>query len=362
MKKLISTVAAATLAFGGMATLAGCGSSNSGLSNLTDVTFMNYWTPDTNHIGVYIAKDKGYYEAEGLNVDIVGVSSSGGEQAVSSSVADFALSTLTNMAQYDAAGGDLEMVMQVQQEPSAIWCALASNSAIKSPKDFDGKTFATFGSSESDAVVRKMIQSDGGKGEFDKVTVGTSTLQALSSGRADFGGFYSTWEGVQAEMEGPALNCFTEPDYGVPGNADSIGVITSAKTVSDDPELVEKFVAATKKGYEFAYANPATAAQMLVRLAPEADLDVDMVTKSMETIVEGAYWGSPQEISDGSFQLGTIDVDGVQKYLDFLADAGAFTDADGNELSSAPEVSKISTSEFVQKAASSGQSSASASN
>ena len=88
--------------------------------------------------------------------------------------------------------------MQVQQKPSAIWCSLASNKAIKSPKDFDGKTFATFGSNESDAVIRRMIQTDGGKGTFDKVTVGTSTFQTLSSGKADFGGFYATWEGVQA--------------------------------------------------------------------------------------------------------------------------------------------------------------------
>ncbi len=76
--------------------------------------------------------------------------------------------------------------MQVQQKPSAIWCALASNTDIKSPKDFDGKTFATFGSNESDAVIRRMIQTDGGKGDFDKVTVGTSTFQTLDSRQSRF--------------------------------------------------------------------------------------------------------------------------------------------------------------------------------
>ena len=143
----------------------------------------------------------------------------------------------------------------MQQKPSAIWCALASNTAIKSPKDLDGKTFATFGSNESDAVVRRMIQTDGGKGEFDKVTVGTSTFQTMESGKADFGGFYATWEGVQADMYGPKLNCFTEPDYGVPGNADTIGIITNNEIIVSvcyhQTDMIPDFIEHTRrKGIE----------------------------------------------------------------------------------------------------------------
>ena len=144
------------------------------------------WAPDTNHIGVYVAKNKGYFKQVGLDVDIVAVAQAGAEQAANNGQADFALSNLTNVGMYTTKGAKIKQVMQVQQKPSAIWCSLASNKAIKSPKDFDGKTFATFGSNESDAVIRRMIQTDGGKGTFDKVTVGTSTFQTLSSGKADF--------------------------------------------------------------------------------------------------------------------------------------------------------------------------------
>ena len=65
-------------------------------------------------------------------------------------------------------------------------------------------------------------------------------------------------------MYGPKLNCFTEPDYGVPGNADTIGIITNDKTIKNNPDLVKKFTQATQKGYEYAYANPDDAAQILV--------------------------------------------------------------------------------------------------
>ena len=275
MKKTIFSKAIAIL--GSIAMLVGvaaCGQSNDSTktaadgNGLTKVTFMLSWAPDTNHIGVYVAKNKGYFKQAGLDVDIVAVAQAGAEQAVNNGMADFALSNLTNVGIYTLKGAKIKQVMQVQQKPSAIWCSLASNKDIKSPKDFDGKTFATFGSNESDAVIRRMIQTDGGKGTFDKVTVGTSTFQTLSSDKADFGGFYATWEGVQADMYGPKLNCFTEPDYGVPGNADTIGIITNDKTIKNNPDLVKKFTQATQKGYEYAYANPDDAAQILVWTKP----------------------------------------------------------------------------------------------
>lgn len=314
MKKTIFSKAIAIL--GSIAMLVGvaaCGQSNDSTKTATDgndltkVTFMLSWAPDTNHIGVYVAKNKGYFKQAGLDVDIVAVAQAGAEQAVNNGMADFALSNLTNVGIYTLKGAKIKQVMQVQQKPSAIWCSLASNKDIKSPKDFDGKTFATFGSNESDAVIRRMIQTDGGKGTFDKVTVGTSTFQTLSSKKADFGGFYATWEGVQADMYGPKLNCFTEPDYGVPGNADTIGVITNDKTISSNPDLVRKFVQATKKGYEYAYSHPDDAAAILVKEAPDANLKLAFVKKSMKTIVNGQYWGDPTKIKDGSFVFGTND-------------------------------------------------------
>lgn len=355
MKKTIFSKAIAIL--GSIAMLAGaaaCGQSNDSTKATTDgnglkkVTFMLSWAPDTNHIGVYVAKNKGYFKQVGLDVDIVAVAQAGAEQAVNNGMADFALSNLTNAGMYTTKGAKIKQVMQVQQKPSAIWCSLASNKDIKSPKDFDGKTFATFGSNESDAVIRRMIQTDGGKGEFDKVTVGTSTFQTLSSGKADFGGFYATWEGVQASMYGPKLNCFTEPDYGVPGNADTIGIITSNKTISSNPTLVRKFVQATKKGYEYAYSHPDDAAAILVKEAPDANLKLAFVKKSMKTIVNGQYWGDPTKIKDGSFVFGTNDTKGAQQYFDFLAEENAYTDAHGKTVHTAPAAKDIATDEFLK--------------
>lgn len=349
--KAIALLGSAAMVF----SVSACGQSNdtsaqTDSDGLTKVTFMLSWAPDTNHIGMYVAKNKGYFKSVGLDVDIVAVAQAGAEQAVNNGVADFALSNLTNVSMYAVKGAKIKQVMQVQQKPSAIWCALASNTAIKSPKDFDGKTFATFGGNESDAVIKRMVQYDGGKGEFDKVTVGTSTFKTLESGKADFGGFYATWEGVQAEMYGPQLNCFTEPDYGVPGNGDAIGIITSDKMIKEKPDLVRKFVQASQKGYEYAYANPDDAASILVKEAPDANLEEAFVKKSMHMIVDGQYWGDPEKIKSGEFVLGTNDFVETQKRFDFLGEAHAYTDANGNPVDTIPQSKDGATNEFLKGA------------
>ena len=68
------------------------------------------WAPDTNHIGVYVAKNKGYFKEAGLDVDIVAVAQAGAEQAVNNGMADFALSNLTNVGVYTLKGAQIKQV------------------------------------------------------------------------------------------------------------------------------------------------------------------------------------------------------------------------------------------------------------
>ena len=119
MKKTIFSKAIAIL--GSIAMLVGvaaCGQSNDSTKTATDgndltkVTFMLSWAPDTNHIGVYVAKNKGYFKQAGLDVDIVAVAQAGAEQAVNNGMADFALSNLTNVGIYTLKGAKIKQVMQ----------------------------------------------------------------------------------------------------------------------------------------------------------------------------------------------------------------------------------------------------------
>ena len=328
---------------------AGCASNNAGTSGNSDgdssISFMLDWTPNTNHIGLYVAQELGYFDNEGVNVTILPTAQAGAETSVENGVADVGFTTLSNVAAFNAQGANLKMVFDLTQQPVARWCALASHTDISTPKDFDGKTFVSFGSAEQTAVLRQMIRTAGGTGDFKTATAGTNTFQALTNGQGDFGGFYATWENVESELHGPALHCFVASDWGVPGNPDQLGFAVNAAWLKDAShgDTLRRFLAAVRRGYDYALTNPDEAADILVDQAGEAQLDPELTHASMQEIVDGNYWTT----DDPTAVPGTVNLEAAQAYIDFLYENGTYTDADGSPLPAAPQAADLATNEYL---------------
>lgn len=328
---------------------AGCASNNAGTSGNSDgdssISFMLDWTPNTNHIGLYVAQKLGYFDDEGVDVTILPTAQAGAETSVENGVADVGFTTLSNVAAFNAQGANLKMVFDLTQQPVARWCALASHTDISTPKDFDGKTFVSFGSAEQTAVLRQMIRTAGGTGDFETATAGTNTFQALTNGQGDFGGFYATWENVESELHGPALHCFVASDWGVPGNPDQLGFAVNAAWLKDAShgDTLRRFLAAVRRGYDYALANPDEAADILVDQAGEAQLDPELTHASMQEIVDGNYWTT----DDPTAVPGTVNLEAAQAYIDFLYENGTYTDAGGSPLPAAPQAADLATNEYL---------------
>lgn len=328
---------------------AGCASNNAGTSGNSDgdssISFMLDWTPNTNHIGLYVAQKLGYFDNEGVDVTILPTAQAGAETSVENGVADVGFTTLSNVAAFNAQGANLKMVFDLTQQPVARWCALASHTDISTPKDFDGKTFVSFGSAEQTAVLRQMIRTAGGTGDFETATAGTNTFQALTNGQGDFGGFYATWENVESELHGPALHCFVASDWVVPGNPDQLGFAVNAAWLKDAShgDTLRRFLAAVRRGYNYALANPDEAADILVDQAGEAQLDPELTHASMQEIVDGNYWTT----DDPTAVPGTVNLEAAQAYIDFLYENGTYTDADGSPLPAAPQAADLATNEYL---------------
>lgn len=328
---------------------AGCASNKAGTSGNSDgdssISFMLDWTPNTNHIGLYVAQKLGYFDNEGVDVTILPTAQAGAETSVENGVADVGFTTLSNVAAFNAQGANLKMVFDLTQQPVARWCALASRTDISTPKDFDGKTFVSFGSAEQTAVLRQMIRTAGGTGDFETATAGTNTFQALTNGQGDFGGFYATWENVESELHGPALRCFVASDWGVPGNPDQLGFAVNAAWLKDAAhgDTLRRFLAAVRRGYNYALANPDEAADILVDQAGEAQLAPELTHASMQEIVDGNYWTT----DDPTAVPGTVNLEAAQAYIDFLYENGTYTDADGSPLPAAPQAADLATNEYL---------------
>lgn len=327
--------------------LAGCSEADPsadpkvGARHFPTVAVMLDWTPNTNHIGVFVAQKRGFYQLAGVHVQILPTSTAGVERAVETGVADIGFTTLSNVAAADAHGSHLRMVFDLTQKPIARWCALASRKDIRSPKDFSHKTFVSFGSAEQTAVVKQMIRKAGGKPVFQTAVSGTSTYDTLTNGKGDFSGFYDTWEGVRSRLDGPALRCYKAADYGVPGNPDQIGLAVASSWMKSHKETLSRFVTATQKGYRWALAHPQKAARILVDANRQTGISPSLAEASMKDIVAHHYWGSEQNL--GHFNLAD-----AQKYLDFLAKAGVYSTKNGG-TGGIPQASRLATEQFLEK-------------
>lgn len=327
---------------------AACGDSNDGISTGDDtqkISFMLDWSPNTNHIGLYVAQKLGYFKQAGIDVTILPAAQAGAETSVENGIADVGFSSLSNVASYNTQGADLRLVFDLTQKPIAQWCALASRKDIVTPKDFSGKTFVSFGSPEEKVSARQMITYAGGTGEFKTATAGTNTFATLTSGKGDFAGFYATWEGVESKLNGPALHCFKAQDWGIPGNPDQLGYVVNGAWLKDSAhkKALRGFLAAAIKGYDYALAHPQKASDLMVATAKAAQLDPKLVKASMDTIISNNYWTT----AGATHVTGAIDATAAQDYLDFQYKAGTYDSNKGTRPDQAPQASELASNAYL---------------
>ena len=277
---------------------AGCGGDDDGgtssAASLQTVKLQLDWTPNTNHIGIYIALAKGWYKEAGIDLQILPYGDTNPDAVVANGNADVAVSFPANVIFSRAAGLKLTSIASVlQSNPTAL--TVLADSDIQSPKDFDGKTYAGFGLPYEVPQIRTVIIADGGKGDFEVATLDTAAYEALYNHRADFTEMFMTWEGIEADLRGIKIRSFKYSDYGVP---DFPGVVLTARTADVDsgsPKL-KKFLEVTQRGYQFAAENPDEASQIFLDYLPDAFPEPELVKRSTQAltsyfVADGKPWG-----------------------------------------------------------------------
>lgn len=114
-------------------------------TKLTDVKIVLDWTPNTNHTGLYVALDQGYYKAAGLNVEIIQPNESGADTMVASGKVPFGISGQDSITQARTQSIPIVSIAAIIQHNTSGFAAPVSKN-IKTPKDYEGKTYGGFGS------------------------------------------------------------------------------------------------------------------------------------------------------------------------------------------------------------------------
>lgn len=257
------------------------------------------WLPNTNHAGFYAADALGYYADAGLHLEILPFDGEAmPNRKIASRETDFGLMPQQSILSMRARGVDVVSVAALLR-PNTTSIIVREASGIQRPAEFAGKRYASFGTDFEVPMLEAMIRHDGGTGSVTQVPEGKlSNLQALYDGETDLAwGFYA-WEGIQAELAGQRLRHFFVAEHGVPLEYFPL-LFCTRDLIARAPETVRAFVGATARGYAYAAAHPAAAAELLLRAIPRELLPPqgeELVRRSLAWLAPrfaGTLAGSP---------------------------------------------------------------------
>ncbi|UCI24777.1 ABC transporter substrate-binding protein [Mesorhizobium sp. B2-8-5] len=298
------------------------------------------WTVNTNHIGLFVARDKGFYRDAGIDVEILPYGDTGSGTLVANRVADFGISGSLGLFTQKSAGADLKAVYAVVQSETGRVVFNADRAAIKSPKNLDGLTYGGFGSAWENALLRTIIRHDGGKGDFSTVTLGTSAYDALANGSVDFTLEVSTWEGVEAELKGLKQRSFRYADYGVPDEHTTL-IVSSNGFLSANPKAAAAFVKATRRGYAFAVDQALEAGELLIAANRDTLANPALIDASLKALNDGHF------LKSANGAIGTMDKAKMEAMGGYLFASGILLDGNGKALKEKPDIEAYFSNGFL---------------
>ena len=322
--------------------LGGCGSDggSSGGSGRTSVTIALDWVPNTNHSGVFVAKQKGWYDEEKLNVTVLPYSEgSVPDVQVAAGKADFGFSFEEAVTQARAAGQPIVSLAAVIQKNSSALVTL-KDSGLDRPAKLAGKRYAGFGAPFEEPVINAMLACDGvASPRFENVTTNAFGFQALQARQADFVWIFMGWEGIAAKRENVELNAFPPTSHCIPDYYTPV-VITSEAMTKEKADVVRRFMRATARGYELAISDPDQAADLLIKAAPRGSFP------DTELVKESARYLAPR-YKEGKARWGEQDLAVWTEYPRFMIRSGRLQDASGRTVTADLDYAAFFTNDFL---------------
>lgn len=286
--------------------------------DLEDVTVILDYVANTNHTGMYVALDQGYYKDAGLNVSIAEPTEGATATLVAVGKGDFGISYQEDVtiALTSADPLPIKAIAAIIQHNTSGF-ATYEGKGINSPKDFEGKTYAGWGGPGEEAVLKAVMTQDGA--DFSKLNMVISDgsgFEALKD-KVDVMWFFEGWDNIKCELAGfpihymPVRDLDSRLDYYTPV------IIANNDTLENKPEMVKKFLAATEKGYEYAIENPDESAEILLKYTP--DSSPELLQKSQEYLAD--------KYMEDTDQWGVMKDEVWDNYTDFMVEYGVIDKA-----------------------------------
>ena len=289
---------------------------------LKKITVVLDWVPNTNHTGIYVARDKGYYKEEGFEVEIIQPTEGGAADLIAAGKGEFGISYQEQVTYARLANPPLPV--------KAIAAIIAHNTSgfaspvgknIKTPKDFEGKIYGGWGSPIEETMIRALMEKYGA--DYSKVqivNIGASDFITSVQKDVDFSWIFYGWDGIASEVKDFKINFLKLQDLDKNLDFYTPVIITSEQIIKNESEMAKKFLSATSKGYNFAINNPEESALILVKNAPELDKEIVVASQkylASQYQADNSKWGIMNEDLWHNFSKWMLDNNLIKQDLDY---------------------------------------------
>ncbi len=228
------------------------------------------WVAQAQFAGFYVAKAKGFYAAEGLDVTVnPGGPNLNGETLVASGADHFALAGgIENLLASRAKNLPITgIAMMLQRTPSAY--VAFNDSGIKSPKDFKGKKVSTFFTGAHNTLYAVLAKFDVGANDLSVVPQAVSMAPFIDR-QIDVATVMLFNELNVLKARGVKdFTVFRAEDYGVSFPSDTL--IVNEKLIAERPKTVQAFLNGSMRGWKYAAANQEEAVDIVMKAASGLD-------------------------------------------------------------------------------------------
>ncbi len=258
---------AALLAIVAVLAVAGCGDEGKGGEKPQPVTVALDFTPNAAHVGLYAARMAGRDTGEGVRLRIRNPSSSSDSlKLLATGRADIAVADIHDLGLARERGSDLVGVGALVQRPLA---SVIAGPGVKRPRALEGKRVGVTGVPSDDAVLRAVVEGDGGNPKrVKKITIGFNAVAALVAKKVAAATAFWNVEGVELRLHGVKTREFRVDEFGAPRYPELVLVVKRETLDHDRAKLVDA-LSAIGDGVRAAEKDPGPALAEVARASAE---------------------------------------------------------------------------------------------
>ncbi|MEG3582350.1 MAG: ABC transporter substrate-binding protein [Chloroflexota bacterium] len=243
---------------------------------VTKVSLALDWYPNSNHAGIFYAKDLGLFSSANLEVEVYTPSDpSTILQTVGAGRDQFGISYQPDLLLARNEGVPVVAVSSIVRSPLNSIMTLGS-SGISSPAELKGRTVGYPGIPLNIGILESILDGQGlTMNDIELIDVGFDLVPALLSKRVDavIGAFWSH-ESILIELEGKEVNILKFQDWGIPEYHELV-LVTSEDYLAKNEDIVMRFIKAFNQGFESSIKDNEAAMDSLVKAFPEVNVELE---------------------------------------------------------------------------------------